>query len=225
MDEGAVAMKTTPTQRSLKWLRDRGYLAAVVERFAQMRRDSKKRGVSVPSIETLAELYDASGMKCFKCERMMVVSSVEDRCRVMTVQHDRSGAVRLLCKSCNTSHAFHDGDSFYEIPSGHVECSRCRTVKAAEEFYITRRTNRDNRVYRDSRCKDCSRKKNAMYRATVNGGWNAYAAERRAATIEHRRQYDREWRRRKRAEKKIVEKPDKPQLGMAKSEGVHGGDS
>jgi hypothetical protein len=41
---------------------------------------------------------------------------------VITLQHDRDGTIRLICKGCNSRHHLHPGDSYYQMPRGHKRC-------------------------------------------------------------------------------------------------------
>jgi hypothetical protein len=129
-------------------------LAAIkLNRFRQMRTIAKHRGKSVPSMEELEALLPLD-MNCPICKRAMNWRSAEGRSTVITLQHDRSGAHRLICHACNTRHAKMAGDSFYALPADHKRCPKCESIKPISEFWKDRSGERWKDTY--AYCKSCS---------------------------------------------------------------------
>jgi len=111
---------------------------AVTIRIRQMRKNAAKFGKVVPSKEDMLVLFSEciqSGFKCPACSRVMNWFFKDGRSTVVTLQHDRDGTIRLLCKGCNSAHARHQGDSFYDIPKGHKLCRICKAIKLLTDFY------------------------------------------------------------------------------------------
>lgn len=107
-------------------------------RIRQMRRDAHRNKKAVPTaeaLEKLAELVASDGMKCPACRRAMNWLFKDGRSTVVTLQHDRSGVIRLICKGCNSRHHLHPADTFYDLPEGHKRCPRCEAVKPVDAFY------------------------------------------------------------------------------------------
>lgn len=139
------------------------WLCAIHYRRNRMRNTAKARGLAVPSIETLdclIELVISRQMKCECCGRTMVWLSTEKRGTTVSLQHDRSGAFRLICVSCNLRHRFHPGDTFYDVPDGYKRCGLCGAIKLLDDFHNSRNM-WDGRV---GRCKLCTSKMDKVYR-------------------------------------------------------------
>lgn len=135
-------------------------------RFYQMRQDAKHRGKAVPSITELDAMVQAvmvdGVMACSHCRKPMGWRiGIVGRRSVATIQHDDSGAMRLLCGSCNFTHAWL-GDIFYDIPPGHQRCWACRTVKACADFWRSKHTKSGHA----SICRVC---RYAKFRAWLTG--------------------------------------------------------
>ncbi len=139
-------------------------------RFQQMRVHAKQHGKAVPSYEELSRM--ARSMKCF-CGVQMVWTSKEDKRRVVTLQHDRSGKMRLLCRSCNTRHAFHEGDHFYQVPTGKKWCGGCREYRALSLFCKSK----DRTTGVSAYCRPCRSEK---HRVLIANNKAAYNEKRRA---------------------------------------------
>ena len=82
-------------------------------RFLQMRTQAGSDGKAVPSPEWF-EREAPPDMVCPPCGVQMVWHKQTDPRRVLTLQHDRSGRMRLICMSCNVRHASYPGDYFYD---------------------------------------------------------------------------------------------------------------
>ena len=104
-------------------------------RFNQMRQCAQHAGKIIPTVEHLERLAnELSGMVCPAC-RLPMIWTGTPKSRVVSLQHDQDGTLRLICQSCNCRHA-NIGDAFYEIlgPDRKL-CRRCSTVKPLSEFH------------------------------------------------------------------------------------------
>jgi hypothetical protein len=118
-----------------------------------MRKQARANGKVVPALSQLYDLLDKlDGMKCPACERPMNWWLTEGSSTVITLQHDRDGTIRLICKGCNSRHHLHPGDSYYQMPRGHKRCPTCETVKPLSEFYFIK-----TRGQPSSRCRSCEK--------------------------------------------------------------------
>lgn len=115
--------------RDPRW-RDRDRVCAL--RFQRMRIQAKRLGKRVPSYEELDRALP-SDMLCPVCAVLMVWRAKIAPKRVITLQHDQSGEIRLICQSCNSRHAAY-GDSFYNLPPEHKRCCGCKRIKPFGDF-------------------------------------------------------------------------------------------
>jgi hypothetical protein len=134
------------------------------------------KGKKVPSRQELVDLFRkliADGMKCW-CGKIMVWSGKRGQLNVVSLQHDRSGEIRLLCMECNQRHRAFPGDSFYKAPVGHKFCPQCLRVLPPEMFYRIRR-NGQLRSY----CRECKKKLNGVAWAKDGKRWSANSRKRK----------------------------------------------
>jgi hypothetical protein len=125
-----------------------------------MRNRAQNMGKTVPSKEALLALIDkliSQGMKCIGCDRVMRWLGNKGESSLVTLQHDRNGDFRLICLGCNTRHAYHPGDTFYDVKPGEKICNGCGKVKGVSEF------NKDLTRPGGLRscCRDCQKIRNA----------------------------------------------------------------
>jgi hypothetical protein len=103
-------------------------------RFHNMRDGCRMRGVSKPSyeeLEALAQRDFADGL-CSICRRPLKWRTRNFR-DLVTLQHDRSGKLRLICLVCNQHHKTFPGDSYFDTP--HLRwCRLCNTAQPPENF-------------------------------------------------------------------------------------------
>ena len=94
----------------------RQHLCAMHYRFGQMRANAKRHGKRVPTetelLEMLSDINTSAGPVCADCSEVMVWLGVEDQRYVVTLQHYRDGDMALVCRSCNTRHAYMPGDMY-----------------------------------------------------------------------------------------------------------------
>ncbi len=96
-------------------------------RLFDMRQKAKKKGKTVPSYDVLNALLEdlLPEMLCPVCNCAMGWRLKEAGGRVLTLQHDYSGAFKLICLSCNIRHSKYPSDEFYTIGKTHKYCSGC----------------------------------------------------------------------------------------------------
>lgn len=150
-------------KRGKYWLCKKHY------RFMQMRSSAQVEGKRIPSHEALEKLWSDVGMICPHCNRKMNTLRIDGGSTVVTLQHDRSGQVRLLCMRCNVQHAVCPGDSFYTFDPNMKWCSKCDTTLPLSSFYEDART-LNGRV---SHCKRCKLKQGAQWAANNRDKKNA----------------------------------------------------
>ena len=142
-------------------------------RFQQMRVRAKRFNSFVPTYQQLQEMLPAD-MKCVGCARRMVWLSSEDASRVLSLQHDRSGGVRFLCRACNTRHAARVGDSFYKLSIGEKFCPGCNAALPLSAFSTDNSGRWKNR---NTYCREC---RTARHAAWVSENRSRENAKRRA---------------------------------------------
>ncbi len=105
-------------------------------RYIQIRAHSKSCGNAVPSHEELDSMVAAldSELHCPACGRKMNWNRKDNHQAVLTIQHDHSGEMRLICMSCNVRHAAYENDSYYDLPPGHKRCPRCNQILPYSDF-------------------------------------------------------------------------------------------
>lgn len=131
-------------------------------RFIQMRAQSRWRQLVAPSTEELEALLPAD-MACPQCKRRMNWLNNDGNSTVITLQHDRSGKVRLMCRGCNARHAARPGDEFYEQDATKKRCAACGVDQTPENFYTHGKQKKW--LGRTSYCKPCHLKKQREYAA------------------------------------------------------------
>lgn len=99
------------------------FLCAMHYRISSMRSRARRDGKAVPTHDEIEAL--AQDMICIGCGCQMNWLRKQGASTQATLQHDRGGSMRLLCLGCNTRHAAHPGDSFYQVPAGHKRCPDC----------------------------------------------------------------------------------------------------
>lgn len=107
-------------------------------RIKQMIDDAKIDKKLVPTHAEMESLVDdvvRREMVCEVCSRKMNWLRKDGHSTMMTLQHDRSGKLRLICLRCNVRHQWCPGDLFYDMPSGHKFCRVCKAIKPFEDFY------------------------------------------------------------------------------------------
>lgn len=106
-------------------------------RFRCMQRRAEKSGKYVPTTAELGALFDQiEDMKCPSClQTMTLFGPSKSRGNRISLQHDHSGRIRLVCLSCNVGHGQSGaGDAYFDIPSGKKYCPNCRKIKDRTDF-------------------------------------------------------------------------------------------
>ncbi|WP_265694375.1 hypothetical protein [Providencia rustigianii] len=122
-------------------------------RFGQMRVLAKRRGLAVPSYELLDKLLNEE-MKCPDCGVTMNWRSKDGMASVASLQHYRDGTFGIVCRSCNTRHAYTPDDSYRDMPKDHKYCPKCKKYKPRGDFYTD--NGRTGNLKTKSHCKKCS---------------------------------------------------------------------
>lgn len=104
-------------------------------RFGQMRAKARQDGKMVPAHEQLTALV-LPGLLCADCGIAMNWLARDGQTRVVTLQHYRDGSYGLVCRSCNTRHAFMVGDSYRAMNKDCKQCPQCREVKPLTDFSV-----------------------------------------------------------------------------------------
>lgn len=134
----------------------RQLFCAIHYRMKDMRTKAKVYGKTVPSREQIKILFDIlvkNGMRCPGCQCLMHWTVRLGPLRsVVSLQHDRSGQIKLICQSCNTRHHHVKGDLFYEIPKGSKYCCGCNQILTLESFS----SSSTSLLAVRSRCRKCS---------------------------------------------------------------------
>lgn len=102
-------------------------------RFANMQSRAYASRKYAPTMKELKGLVPP-GMICPSCDRLMVWSTGTVTSNLITLQHDRSGTIRLMCMACNSRHSRFEGDEFYNLPKDSKRCTLCKAVKPIEHF-------------------------------------------------------------------------------------------
>ena len=146
-------------------------------RFGQMRVTAKRHGKTVPTHDQL-EILATRGMTCQDCSRVMNWLARDGQTTVISLQHYRDGTYGLVCRSCNTRHAFMDGDDYRSMPATSKLCPSCSTVKPLHEFYSDR--GRSGEMRKKSYCVTCSNALVAEWRAKNRDDYNQSQRDGRA---------------------------------------------
>lgn len=146
-------------------------------RFGQMRAQAKRRGKAVPSREEL-EAIAPLDMVCQDCSRQMNWRSVDGKSTVASLQHYRDGTMGIVCRSCNTRHAFMKGDSYREMPKDHKQCPQCAQIKPHSAFAVD--NSRSGLIKIKSWCKECSSTSHTEWQRNNREHYNAKQREGRS---------------------------------------------
>lgn len=150
-------------------------LCAKHYRMSTMRSKAKSDGKYRPLYAELEALIP-DPFECEGCGREMTWLRESGASVQVTLQHDRSGEIRLLCLGCNRRHAVHPGDSFYDIPDGHKWCAMCNQVLPHSEFA----RDRSRPIGLKGYCRQCSAKRHAKWRTENRDKYNQYQREYRS---------------------------------------------
>lgn len=129
-----------------QWLCPRHY------RFGQMRSTAKRRGKKVPEHTEIAAMVEACKMICPLCGRSMNWLAKSGHSTVVTLQHDQSGELKLLCLACNVRHRTFAEDSIYTRDRSKHPCRDCGKELAKSDFWTDRSRPLGIKPY----CKNCA---------------------------------------------------------------------
>jgi len=155
MEVGMICSKIGCKKKAVKHLNKNTYYCAKHYRFVTIKMGCAQRGSYNPSYEELEKLLsDLDGFKCPVCGRKMGWFRSSSGGRTISIQHDHSGRIRLMCIWCNGRHRG-IGDVIYSLQKDESFCCRCRAIKRKSEFSIIER---HGRKVPYSYCKECQRK-------------------------------------------------------------------
>lgn len=146
-------------------------------RMSSMRANARRYNKITPTLDELESLIP-DPFVCIGCNRVMSWGRANGASRQATLQHDRSGKLRILCLACNTRHARHPGDTFYSISPDEKWCAGCSQVLPKTAFF----RDRSRPCGLKGNCRECSKKAHTNWRVNNAAHYNAKQRERRAAT-------------------------------------------
>src|SRR3990167_8061438 len=113
-----------------------GITSSIKTKIKNMRKHAREDGKYVPTRDELLLMFrNLQDLKCLGCSLEMVLVGPQRERRMLTLQHDRDGRLRFLCKSCNPRHFAYQGDGFYTRRDDGRECKRCGVFKSWDKFY------------------------------------------------------------------------------------------
>jgi len=163
--------ETASHRQGRQWLCPRHY------RFGQMRASAKRHGKAVPTHDQIEEMVPL-GMICPECTAPMNWLGRDGQTHVVTLQHYRDGSLAVICRSCNTRHAFAPGDSFRDAPKDTKYCPKCERFKPLSDYVVD--NSRRGPAKRKSWCKPCSDQSHTSWRIKNRDYYNAKQREGRA---------------------------------------------
>lgn len=146
-------------------------------RFGQMRAKAKAGGKAVPSRHDLA-LMEGVDLVCPDCGVQMNWRARDGQETVASLQHYRDGSMAIVCRSCNTRHAFMDGDEYRVMPKDHKHCPCCKQIKPLSEFTLD--ASRSGTAKRKSKCRQCSDNQVKQWKESNRDRYNEYQRQYRA---------------------------------------------
>ena len=153
------------------------WLCAKHYRFGQMKANAKRHGKVVPTRAELDSML-TQDFHCPECRRQMNWRSADGKTTVASLQHYRNGRIGIICRSCNTRHAFAPADSFSDVPKDHKYCPRCHVFKSDSEY--TKDNGRSGTRRIASWCKPCKDKSATEWKVNNRDQYNQYQREYRA---------------------------------------------
>lgn len=151
------------------------WLCALHYRFGQMRAKAKQDGKAVPTHEQLTAI---AGDVCADCGVRMNWLAKSGQTTVATLQHYRDGTFGIVCRSCNTRHAYMPGDSYRDMPKDHKRCPKCEQEKPFSAFAAD--NGRSGPMKLKSWCKECSGASHTEWQRNNRDHYNAKQRESRA---------------------------------------------
>lgn len=153
------------------------HLCSMHYRFGQMRSTAKRYGKVVPTHEEL-EVMASKGTTCPDCYRKMNWLARNDQSTVACLQHYRDGTLAIVCRTCNTRHAFMPDDLYRDMPKDHRLCKGCETIKPLTRFSAD--NSRSGPMKVKSKCKTCSDIDSNNWRGKNREQYNEYQRAYRA---------------------------------------------
>jgi hypothetical protein len=142
-----------------------------------MRASAKRKNKAVPTVNELNKLCQ-NGMACPDCAATMNWLGRDSQEKVVTLQHYRDGSFGLVCRSCNTRHAYSPGDTFRGTGGGLKFCPHCKEFKPLSAF--SKDAGRSGTMKIKSWCRECSHQSHTEWRIKNREYYNAKQREYRA---------------------------------------------
>jgi hypothetical protein len=136
-------------------------LCAMHYRISSMSSRARRDGKTAPSRAEIEAILP-NPFICKPCGRPMNWVRDDGASTQATLQHDRNGEIRIICLACNTKHAQHPGDSYYDLPGGHKRCPDCEQILPVDAFVI----DKSRPVGRKSYCRKCSSIRHKSWRSS-----------------------------------------------------------
>lgn len=146
-------------------------------RFGQMRATARRHGKAVPSRKELSEMK-GSNLICPDCGVNMNWRAKDGQATVASLQHYRDGSMEIVCRSCNTRHAYMDGDAYRTMPKDHKHCPCCNKTKPLTEFTLD--SSRSGPAKRKSKCRECADASVKQWKDSNRDRYNEYQRQYRA---------------------------------------------
>lgn len=162
------------TYCNLDWVIKQGnmHLCVMHYRICQMRASASRNNKFVPTREQIEQLV-RDPFDCIDCFRTMNWRGVDGgKDTVASLQHYRDGSLGIVCRSCNTRHAFMPDDSYRQIDTSFKYCPTCKKVKPRSDYGID--NNRSGVIKTKSYCNSCEAKRLEKYRKENKDVYNAY---------------------------------------------------
>lgn len=153
------------------------WLCAKHYRFGQMRVLAKRRGKAIPTHEELHGM-PGSNLNCPDCGVLMNWLSEDGMATVASLQHYRDGSMAIVCRSCNTRHAYMPEDTYRDMPKDHKWCPKCESTKPFSMFALD--NGRSGPMKLKSWCKECSSFAHTKWQRSNREHYNAKQREWRA---------------------------------------------
>lgn len=158
-------------------------------RIRAMRNSSRTNQKYIPSVAEIEAIIPES-MLCPKCgRRMFWTQSHGDAALTLSLQHNLDGSIGILCRSCNAREDDFPNGTFMKVPLDLKFCAKCLKLFPLCEFQKHGSADKWNGL--GSYCKPCHRQRTReahhKARSTPQG-------------VEHNRQYQRNYRLRRKLE-------------------------
>ena len=152
-NDGGPALPCSKCENTSIYKQGNQWLCAKHYRIAQMRSNAKRHNKFVPEYSEIEKRLDL--LICPDCGKSMNLLSKDGKCTVATLQHYRDGSWNIVCRSCNTRHAYMPGDTYRQMDKNNKYCPKCKSIKSFSQFSVD--NGRSGNIKLKSYCKSCSK--------------------------------------------------------------------